>query len=142
MTPLRLLGASLLVVCALAASACGGGTSSGAEATGQPISFRQLAQSASTSAEAKTGRFSFDLSFTFPGADGDLANFPDVSELGGTSPANLVNRLSSTGIQLEQSLGVRNHPQLAGAVADGTAWAIAEMLGLGSPAIVASAAAS
>ncbi len=73
MTPLRLVGASLLAVCALAAAACGGSGSSGVEATGEPISFRQLAQSASTSAEAKSGRFSFDLSFTFPGADEPFA---------------------------------------------------------------------
>jgi hypothetical protein len=73
MTPLRLLLSSLLAVCALAVTACGGSNSSGVEATGDPISFRQLAQSASTSAEAETGRFSFDLSFTFPGADEPFA---------------------------------------------------------------------
>jgi hypothetical protein len=69
------LGISALVAaCALAAGGCGGGTgSSGAQPTGERISFRQLAQSASTSAEATSGRFSFDVSFTFPGSDDPLA---------------------------------------------------------------------
>jgi hypothetical protein len=35
----------------------------------EPISFRQLASSASTSAQASSGRFSFAVSFTMPGAD-------------------------------------------------------------------------
>lgn len=70
MTPLRLCGASLLAACALVVAGCGGGTSAGGvEASGEPISFQQLAQSASSSAEATTGRFSFDMSMSFPGAD-------------------------------------------------------------------------
>jgi hypothetical protein len=74
MTRLRLCGASLLAACALLAAGCGGGTSSsGVEATGEPISFEQLASSASTSAAAKSVRFSFDVSFTFAGADEPLA---------------------------------------------------------------------
>jgi hypothetical protein len=72
MTTLRLCGASLLAACALVASGCGGGTS-GAEVAGEPISFEQLAASASTSAEATSGRFSFDMSMTFPGADEPFA---------------------------------------------------------------------
>jgi len=65
--------AALLAVCALVAAGCGGGASSGVDVTGEPISFEQLAASASTSAEATSGRFSFDLSFTFAGADEPLA---------------------------------------------------------------------
>ena len=74
MTALRLCGASLLAACALVAAGCGGGTASnGVEATGDPISFEQLAQSASSSAEATTGRFSFDMSMSFPGSDEPFA---------------------------------------------------------------------
>ena len=73
MTRLRLCGASLLAACALVAAGCGGGASSGVDVTGEPISFEQLSASASTSAGAKSGRFSFDLSFTFAGADEPLA---------------------------------------------------------------------
>jgi hypothetical protein len=73
MTRLRLCGASLLAVCALVTAGCGGGASSGVDGTGEPISVRQLAASASTSADATSGRFSFDMSFTFAGADEPLA---------------------------------------------------------------------
>jgi hypothetical protein len=40
---------------------------------GEPISFEQLAHSASTSAEATSGRFAFDMSLTFPGAEEEFA---------------------------------------------------------------------
>jgi hypothetical protein len=73
MTRLRLCGASLLAACALVAVGCGGGASSGVDVAGEPISFEQLSASASTSAGARSGRFSFDLSFTFAGADEPLA---------------------------------------------------------------------
>src|SRR5262245_49459080 len=66
---LRLCGGLLLAVCALVAAGCGGGTGTGAEVTGDPISFEELAQSASTSAEATSGRFAFDVSMAMPGAD-------------------------------------------------------------------------
>jgi len=66
----RSLAACLLAVCAFAAGGCGGG---GATATAEPITFEQLAQSASTSAEATTGRFSFDLALEFPGTDEPFA---------------------------------------------------------------------
>jgi hypothetical protein len=68
---LRLCGACLLAVLALVAGGCGG--SSSPTAGVEPISFEQLAQSASTSADATSGRFSFDLSLTFPGADEPFA---------------------------------------------------------------------
>ncbi len=68
---LRLCGACLLAVLAFVAAGCGGSSSSTAGL--EPISFEQLAQSASTSADAKSGRFSFDLSLTFPGADEPFA---------------------------------------------------------------------
>jgi hypothetical protein len=68
---LRLCGACLLAVLALVAAGCGG--SSSPTAVLEPISFEQLAQSASTSADATSGRFSFDLSLTFPGGDEPFA---------------------------------------------------------------------
>ncbi len=68
MPRLRLLGASVVVACAAIAAGCGGGTTSSVGVTGEPISFEQLAQSASTSADATSGRFSFDMSMTFAGA--------------------------------------------------------------------------
>ena len=65
--PARLaaLAAFVALVAALAAG-CGGG---GSVATGEPISFRELAQAATTSADATTGRFGFSMEMTFPGAD-------------------------------------------------------------------------
>ena len=56
MTGLRRCGASLLAACALVAVGCGGGASSGIDPTAAPISFEQLAASASTSAEATSGQ--------------------------------------------------------------------------------------
>ena len=67
---LRLSVASVLVALALVAAGCGGGSSS---TSVQAISFQQLAQSASTSADATSGRFSFDLSMAFPGTDEPFA---------------------------------------------------------------------
>ena len=69
---LRLSGVSLLAVLALVAAGCGGGSSSSTAAL-EPIGFEQLAQSASTSADATSGRFSFDLSMSFPGTDEPFA---------------------------------------------------------------------
>jgi hypothetical protein len=57
-----LLGAALAFV-----AACGGGSQS--SVTGEPISFEQLAEAASSSADAATGRFEFGMTMTFPGAD-------------------------------------------------------------------------
>jgi hypothetical protein len=68
----RLCGASLLAVLAVVAGGCGGGSSS-SNASLEPIAFDELAQSASTSADATSGRFSFDLSLTFPGTDDPFA---------------------------------------------------------------------
>jgi hypothetical protein len=65
---LRFCGAALLAACAVAAAGCGGARSTSAVA-GEPISFEQLSASASTSAEKTSGRFSFDLAATLPGAD-------------------------------------------------------------------------
>ncbi len=64
----RLCGLLRLAACALAAAGCGGGTSaSGVRA--EPIGSRELASSASTSAEASSGRFSFSVSLGMTGAD-------------------------------------------------------------------------
>jgi hypothetical protein len=73
---LRLSGALLASLALLVVAGCGGGDSgsgSSSGVSGEPISFEQLAQSASTSAEAKSGRFAFDISMTLPGADEPFA---------------------------------------------------------------------
>ncbi len=68
---IRLHGA-LLVVSVLLVAGCGGGEStSGVSA--EPIGFRELAQSASTSADATSGRFAFDMSMTLPDSDQPFA---------------------------------------------------------------------
>src|SRR4249919_384069 len=65
---LRLCALSIIAVCVLVAAGCGGGASSSA-IQAEPISFEELAQSASTSADATSGRFSFDMAMTLPGAE-------------------------------------------------------------------------
>jgi hypothetical protein len=65
---LRLCALSIAAVCVLVAGGCGGGASSSA-IQADPISFQELAQSASTSADATSGRFSFDMAMTLPGAE-------------------------------------------------------------------------
>jgi hypothetical protein len=65
--------AQLVAVAALAAvlAACGGSDGSGATA-GEPISFEQLSQAASTSAETTSGRFSFALEVSSPELEQEL----------------------------------------------------------------------
>ncbi|GIU95565.1 MAG: hypothetical protein KatS3mg012_2022 [Gaiellaceae bacterium] len=65
--------AQLLAIAALAAlsAACGGSGGTGATA-GEPISFEQLSQAASTSAEATSGRFSFTLEVSSPELEQEL----------------------------------------------------------------------
>lgn len=65
------LAAVLVAVGALVLAGCSGG--SDPASTAEPISFEQLAQSASSSADASTGRFSFGLSLAFPGTDEPFA---------------------------------------------------------------------
>ena len=65
---LRLCALAIFAVCALVAAGCGGGASSSA-IQAEPISFEELAQSASSSADATSGRFSFDIAATRPGAE-------------------------------------------------------------------------
>ncbi len=72
----RLCGALLSCLALPVMAGCGGGDSgsdSSSGVSGEPISFEQLSQSASTSAEAKSGRFAFDLSMTLPGGDEPFA---------------------------------------------------------------------
>lgn len=69
---IRLCGALLAAFAALLAAGCGGGNSSSG-VSAAPISFEQLSRSATTSADAKSGRFSFDMSMTFPGTDEPFA---------------------------------------------------------------------
>ena len=66
----RLVTVSLVVALTAAlAAGCGGSEA----VTGDPISVRELAQSASTSAEATSGRFVFAMSMSVPGADEPFA---------------------------------------------------------------------
>jgi hypothetical protein len=64
----RLCGASLLALLALLPAGCGGGGGSPVVA-GEPIDYRELVRSASTSAEATSGRFAFGMTMTLPIAD-------------------------------------------------------------------------
>jgi len=59
--------AVLAAVLACLAAGCGGG--GGSAVAGEPISFAELADAASTSADAATGRFEFSLEMTFPGSE-------------------------------------------------------------------------
>lgn len=68
----RHIGVAVLATVAVALAGCGGNTEPGANAGGEPISVRELAASGSTSASAKSGRFSFDLSATLPGGDDEF----------------------------------------------------------------------
>jgi len=65
----RLCGLLLVAACAVAVAGCGGGGTSASGVSAEPISLRELASSASTSADASSGRFSFDVSFGMPGTD-------------------------------------------------------------------------
>ncbi len=69
----RHLGALLVCAVSLFVVGCGGGSGATSSVSGEPIGFEQLAQSASTSAGATSGRFSFDMSMSFPGADEPFA---------------------------------------------------------------------
>jgi hypothetical protein len=68
---LCLRGAAVLAVSALLVAGCGG--DSGSSASGEPIGFEELARSASTSADATSGRFSFEMAMTLPGASEPFA---------------------------------------------------------------------
>ena len=69
---LRLCGSGLAAALALVAMGCGGGGSDTGVAAA-PISLEQLARSARTSADATSGRFSFDMSLSNPDADEPFA---------------------------------------------------------------------
>lgn len=60
--------AVLAVVLGLVAG-CGGGGSASLEAGGEPIDLERLAQVASSSADARSGRFAFALEVAMPGSD-------------------------------------------------------------------------
>lgn len=61
--------AGLLVVLV---AGCGGG-GGGSAVSGEPITFRELAQAARSSADATSGRFAFSMEMSFPGADQPFA---------------------------------------------------------------------
>jgi hypothetical protein len=63
----RLLAFALAAVCAFAIAGCGGGDTGGTAVAGEPISLQELARSASSSADARSGRFAFSMNMTFPG---------------------------------------------------------------------------
>jgi hypothetical protein len=60
----RLCGAALVALLALVAVGCGGGGGTGV--TAAPISVRELAKSAATSADARSGRFSVSFEASSP----------------------------------------------------------------------------
>jgi hypothetical protein len=62
---LRLTALLGLVGCLAVLAGCGGG--SGTSVSGEPISFTQLSQAATTSADVSSGRFGFSLEATMPG---------------------------------------------------------------------------
>jgi hypothetical protein len=59
----------MVILASAAVVGCGGADTSGPSAGGVPISFEQLERSATTSADASSGRFSFEMSLAFPGAN-------------------------------------------------------------------------
>jgi hypothetical protein len=69
----RLTAAAFLTVCAVLAAGCRGAGTSARAVAGQSISLDQLSQSASTSAEATSGRFAFDVRTEPPGTQGPLS---------------------------------------------------------------------
>lgn len=76
---LRRAGALLLAFAFMPVAGCGGGSDSGATAGGEPISFELLSQSASASADATSGRFSFDMSLTFSATEPRTSQSSDVA---------------------------------------------------------------
>jgi hypothetical protein len=66
---LRVCAAALVTACALVVVGCGGGEDTTSRVTGERISFQELSRSATRSAEATSGRFSFDMELTLPAAD-------------------------------------------------------------------------
>lgn len=74
---------------------------------------------------------------SFPGLDGDLADFDGTPALRGTGARDVVNRLSPHGLRIEQSRGVRESSILTEKVAAGIARAIEDLeawsLSLGPP---------
>jgi len=66
------LPTSLAALALALATGCGGSGGNSAVA-GEPIGFQELTRSASTSADATSGRFAFDMTMSFPGADEPFA---------------------------------------------------------------------
>ena len=61
---LRALTVAGVAVCSLLAAGCGGSDEMPTAVTGDPIGLQELARSASTSADATSGRFSFSVEAT------------------------------------------------------------------------------
>jgi hypothetical protein len=70
---LRLCGTAAAVVTAVFLVAACGGADTSPSVSGEPISLEQLSRSASTSAAATSGRFSFEMAMTLPGANEPFA---------------------------------------------------------------------
>ena len=64
---------SSLAALSLAFVAGCGGSGGNTAVAGEPISFQELAKSASSSSDATSGRFAFDMTMSFPGADEPFA---------------------------------------------------------------------
>lgn len=65
----RLAVPYLVATLTLAGAAGCGGSDAAQPVAGEPVSFEELSRSASTSAEARSGRFSFSMSMSLPGAE-------------------------------------------------------------------------
>jgi hypothetical protein len=68
---LRLSTTLALLVGVVVLAGCGGG--GGTAVSGEPISFQQLSQAATSSADARSGRFAFSLEMSMPGAEKPFA---------------------------------------------------------------------
>jgi hypothetical protein len=87
------LSCALLGAAAMLAAGCGG--ASDPVATGDPISFRELAKAARTSADATSGRFAFSMDLSFPGAKEPFAFIGEGAFDAGSERASFTLDMSS-----------------------------------------------
>jgi len=148
---LRLNVALLAIACCFAVVGCGGG-SSGTAVAGEPISFEELARSASSSADATSGRFGFEMTMSFAGADEpfsfsgegafdtlskrasfsvDMSSLPSLlgglfAGMGGTAGANAPDFDAPSGWKIDAiqdgAVGYVHFPALQGELPAGKSW--------------------
>ena len=70
---LRLAASCLVATLTLAGVAGCGGSDAAQSVAGEPVSLEELSRSARTSAEARSGRFSFSMTMSLPGAEEQFA---------------------------------------------------------------------